>query len=351
MFISEAATAIVTKPRRLSPGDCVAVVSPSWGGPHCFPHVFDAGLAELSRLGLAVREFPTARMPPAELAANPRLRAADINAAFEDPAIAGVIASIGGNDSGRILPFLDANTLRFNPKVLLGFSDTSTLLVYAHLLGMVTFYGPSVMAGFAQLHNFPAAKEHLRAVLFEASPSVLYNPSPLWSNNYAPWETTDGTQVAALVPHDGWHWINGSSPCTGRLFGGCIEVLEFLKGSRYWPDSSFWNGRILFLETSEDVPTVQQVHDWLFNYGVQGAFEGISALLFGRARSYSDQQKSELDDVILRTVVGQFGATNLPIVTNMDFGHTDPQWVLPLGGLCEVDPRNRSFRLLEPAVL
>src|SRR5690606_23465340 len=149
----------------------------------------------------------------------------------------------------------------------------------------------------AQLHNFPAAREHLRAVLFEASPSVLYNPSPLWSNNYAPWETTDGTQVAALVPHDGWHWINGSSPCTGRLFGGCIEVLEFLKGSRYWPDSSFWNGRILFLETSEDVPTVQQVHDWLFNYGVQGAFEGISALLFGRARSYSDQQKSELDDV------------------------------------------------------
>lgn len=102
------------------------------------------------------------------------------------------------------------------------------------------------MAGFAQLINFPAARDHLQAVLFEAAPVVSFAPFPVWSDRNAPWESTDGTQVAELVPHDGWHWLNGSTACTGRLFGGCIEVLEFLKGSRFWPSESFCKGRISF---------------------------------------------------------------------------------------------------------
>ena len=83
---------------------------------------------------------------------------------------------------------------------------------------------------------------------------------------------------------------------------------------------------------------------------VQGAFGRISALLVGRARGYTDEQKRALDEAVVATVVDHFGAAHLPIVTNMDFGHTDPQWILPLGVRAELDCAARTFRLTEPAV-
>lgn len=83
---------------------------------------------------------------------------------------------------------------------------------------------------------------------------------------------------------------------------------------------------------------------------MQGVFDRASALLVGRARDYSDAEKAELDETVVGVVAGEFGATSLPIVTNLDFGHTDPQWILPLGVRAEVDVDTRRFRLLEPAV-
>jgi muramoyltetrapeptide carboxypeptidase LdcA involved in peptidoglycan recycling len=340
------------KPRRLQSGDTVAVVSTSWGGPHTFSHVFEKGLAVLrERFGLRVKEYPGTRMSPADLWTHPQRRAADLNAAFADPSVSAVIASIGGDDSARILRHLDGNLIRANPKILLGFSDTTTQLVFAHSLALVTFHGASVMAGFAQLGNFPAAEVHIRAVLCEPEDTYVYEPYARWTDAYLDWSDpgNDG-RVGELRPHDGWHWLNGSGIRSGRLFGGNIEVLEFLKGSPYWPAEQFWNDRVLFLETSEDKPSVSQVRAWLFNYGVQGAFDRIAALLFGRARAYSEAEKAALDETILDVVVRQFGAGALPVVTNMDFGHTDPQWVMPLGVPAEVDCGRRSFRLLESAV-
>ncbi len=341
-----------TKPRRLHAGDTVAVLSMSWAGAAAFPHVFEAGVSTLTdRLGLRVQEYPTTRASANGAQVDPRLRAADMNAAFADDAVAAIVATIGGDDSARILPHLDADLIRANPKVLMGYSDTAAQLVFCHNLGLVTFNGPSVMAGLAQLGQFPLAEAHLRAVLFEPTDTLHYRPAPLWVDSYPDWrEPGNARNVGELRPHDGWHWLNGSGTRTGRLFGGCIEVLEFLKGSRFWPAEDFWDERILFLETSEDKPTIEQVRYWLFNYGVQGAFDRASGLLIGRARAYTDAEKAELDTMILDTVVGQFGATDLTIVSNMDFGHTDPQWILPLGILAELDSTVGSFRLLEPAV-
>jgi muramoyltetrapeptide carboxypeptidase LdcA involved in peptidoglycan recycling len=340
------------KPRRLQVGDTVAALSTSWGGPCVFPHVFEAGLAAIARLGLRAREYPTTRMAPGELAANPRARADDLNAAFADPSVAAIFASIGGDDSARILPFLDGEVIRANPKILMGYSDTATQLVFAHNLGLVTFNGPAVMAGLAQLSNFPVAQEHLRAMLFEPTDTVEYLPYAHWVDSYMDWnDPANADQVGPQHTHDGWHWLNGSGRSVGRLFGGCVEVLEFLKGSRFWPSEDFWDDRILFLETSEDKPTIEQVRYWLFNYGVQGVFDRASALIVGRARGYSDSEKAKLDEMILDLVVDQFAAPNLTVVTNMDFGHTDPQWILPLGIRAELDHQRRSFRLLEPAVV
>jgi muramoyltetrapeptide carboxypeptidase LdcA involved in peptidoglycan recycling len=340
------------KPPRLRPGDTIAVVSTSWGGPSAFPHVFDGGVDVLRRVfGLEVRELPTARRAARELGADPRARADDLNIAFADPSVRAIVASIGGVDSVRILPFLDPSLALVDPKVLLGFSDTVTQLAFYNQAGLVTLHGPSVMAGFAQIEAFPGAVEHVRSMLFEPAPWYEYRPFADWTEGYGDWG--DGANAGAVGerhPHDGWRWLQGSGRVTGRLFGGCGEVLEMMKGTRFWPAPSFWDGRILFLETSEDAPTPEMVGYWLRNYGMQGVFDRVSALLVGRARSYGAEAKTELDQMIVRVVAGEFGRPELLVVTNLDFGHTDPQWVLPLGVLAEVDAERRSIRLVESAV-
>lgn len=342
----------VVKPPRLGAGDTVAVVSTSWGGPSVFPHVFDRGLDTLRRVfGLEVREMPTARMPARELGANPRLRADDLNAAFADPSVRAILFSIGGVDSVRILEHLDAAVAIANPKVLLGFSDSATQLVFYHQAGLVTFNGPSVMAGFAQLEKFPGAANHVRALLFDPAATYDYRPFTEWVDGYRDWSNVaNAGSVGEWRAHDGWHWLQGSGRAEGRLFGGCAETLEMLKGTRYWPAPEFWQDRILFIETSEDRPPPESVGYWLRNYGVQGVFDRLAGLLVGRARSYSDAEKAALDEMVLRVVANEFGATGLPIVTNLDFGHTDPQWILPLGVRAEIDADAQTFRLLEPAV-
>ena len=336
-------------PRCLRPGSTVAALTLGWGGPAVFPKVYRRGRSVLTeRFGLEVKEYPTTRMTPGQLAESPERRAADLMAAFEDDSVDGIFATIGGDDSTLLLRHLDVDLIRAHPKVFLGFSDTAAPLLFCHRLGMVTFNGPSIMAGFAELERFPEAERHVRAMLFDASPTFEYEPFPQWVDSYGDW--TDG-RLGEVRSHDGWHWLNGASKRRGRLVGGCIEVLELLKGSRFWPEGAFWDDRLLFLETSEAVPSVEQVRCMLFNYGVQGVFDRIAGLLVGRAWGYSDEQKAELDEMIVQTVVGQFGAADVVVVSNLDFGHTQPQWVLPLGVMAEIDPAGRTFRLVESATL
>jgi muramoyltetrapeptide carboxypeptidase LdcA involved in peptidoglycan recycling len=337
-------------PRRLRRGDTVAVVTLSWGGPHEYPSVYEAGLATLEGLGLRVRELATARRSTAALRADPHGRAADLNRAFADPSVSAIVASIGGDDSARILPYLDADVIRRHPKVLMGYSDTTVELFVANQLGLVTFHGPAVMAGLAQAGRFRALRAHIGAILFEPEPTYEYAPYTFWVDGYGDWGGPDPTGVADLRRHDGWHWLTDAPAGRGRLVGGSLETLELLKGSRWWPSDDWWQGRILFVETSEEAPTVEQVRSWLFNYGVQGVFDRLAGLIVGRARGYDDEEKRRLDEAISSVVIDDFGAGRLPILTNADFGHTDPQWILPLGVMAELDPGARTFRLVEPAV-
>ena len=117
------------------------------------------------------------------------------------------------------------------------------------------------------------------------------------------------------------------------------------------PSRQFWNGRVLFVETSEEKPPPFEVKYFLRTLGIQGVFDRIQALLFGRARGYNVQEKRELDRIVVQVVGDEFRHPEIPIVTNLDFGHTDPQFVLPLGVEAEVDPAARTIRLLESAVV
>ncbi|HKF85429.1 MAG TPA: LD-carboxypeptidase, partial [Candidatus Limnocylindrales bacterium] len=137
------ATPAAVRPQRLRPGDVVVAVSPSWGGPAAFPHVFEAGLDVLRSWDLEVREARTVRWSPGALAADPAARAADCNAAFADPEVRAVFASIGGDDSIRLLPYLDRAVIAADPKIVMGYSDTTVLLSAVRRAGVVAFHGPA----------------------------------------------------------------------------------------------------------------------------------------------------------------------------------------------------------------
>jgi len=327
----------------------VAIVSPSWGGPSVFPHIYENGLKVLQEWGLKIKEFPTARMDAAFTRANPQIRAKDINDAFADPEVKAILASIGGDDSVRILPFLDKKIIAENPKILMGYSDTSTLHVFSNLQGLITFYGLSIMAGFSQMESLPESfKSHVREILFEPKESYEYQPYGTYCDGYPDWANKENLgKVNPMKSDDGWHWLQGSGSIQGELFGGCIEVLEMMKATDSWPSQDFWKGKIFFLETSEEKPSIQYIDHVLRNYGILGVFDQISGFIFSRARDYSDEEKKELEEKIVSIVAKEFGRPNLPIVANFDVGHTGPQLVLPLGVRAEIDCKNKKISLAE----
>lgn len=340
---------MIIKPKKLKKGDTIAILSPSWGGPSVFPHIYESGIKTLKKLGFKIKEYPSARKDADFLSNNPEFRAKDINAAFADKEVKAIFASIGGDDSIRILPFLDLEIIKKNPKIILGYSDTTTLNSYLNQLGLVTLNGPCVMAGFSQWNSLEKSFQgHIQTILFENPRSYEYKPYKFYSNGYLDWSDKSNIgRIKERIKNSGWQWLQGDSKVQGELFGGCIEVLEFMKSTKFWPDENFWNNKILFLETSEEKPTPQQVMYMLRNYGIQGIFNKISALIIGRPRDYSDKEKEELNRNILKIVKTEFKNENLPIITNMDFGHTDPQWILPLGIKAEIDCHNKTFKLIE----
>ncbi|MBI4599842.1 LD-carboxypeptidase [Candidatus Uhrbacteria bacterium] len=338
------------KPKKLNRGDTVAIVSPSWGGPSVFPHIYENGLTVLREWGLTIKEFPTARMDAAFLRANPHVRAKDINDAFADSDVKAIFTSIGGDDSVRILPFLDKKTIVEHPKILMGFSDTSTLHVFANMQGLITFHGPSIMVGFSQMGSLPARfTSHVREMLFEPKERYEYEPYKNYCDGYPDWATKDTVgKVHPIKSDDGWHWLQGHGTVCGELFGGCIEVLEMMKATDFWPAQDFWKGKIFFLETSEEKPPIHFIDHALRNYVMLGVYDTISGFMFGRARDYSDEEKKELEEKIVSVVANEFGRPDMPIVANIDVGHTDPQLVLPLGVKTEIDCEKKKIALAEP---
>ena len=198
-------------PKKLKSGDIVAIVSPSWGGPSVFLHVYENGLEILKEWGLKIKEYPTARADSSYLRKNPEARAKDINDAFADPEVLAILTSIGGDDSVRILPYLNKEIIKNNPKILLGYSDTTTLHTFCNQLGLVTFYGPSIMAGFSQMKSLPESFEsHVKAMLFESKETYEYTSFGEYCEGYLSWGDKNNVgKTKELKKDDGWKFLQG----------------------------------------------------------------------------------------------------------------------------------------------
>jgi muramoyltetrapeptide carboxypeptidase LdcA involved in peptidoglycan recycling len=341
------------RPKRLKKGDTIAVLSPSWGGPSVFPHIYENGLRILKEnFGLGIKEYPSTRMETDKIYMDPKIRARDINSAFKDKEVKAIITTIGGDDSIRILRYLDKKVIKANPKIFMGFSDITTLNTVLNQMGSVTFNGPAVMCGFSQMNNFPDYEKHVKEILFNNKKTYEYKPYKEWTMKYPDWSKKGSTgKIENKRKNEGWHWIQTNSKrVTGELYGGCIDTLELIKGTKYWAPLSFWKGKILFFETSEDKPSPDFVKYALRNYGIQGILDKIKGILVGRAREYSKKETKILEENIIKVISKEFNHPDIPIITNIDFGHTDPQIILPLGVKAEIDCTNKTFKLLESPV-
>ena len=375
------------KPPRLRPGDTLAAVSLSWGGPGACPARYEAGKRQCEEeFGVRIVATRHALRDPAWIAANPKARADDLMEAFADPSIHGVVSTIGGEDSIRILRHLDLGVLRAHPKVFIGYSDTTVTHFACFAAGLTSFYGPAIMSGFAEnggMHRYLV--DSVRRTLFTAEPVGEVRPNDSgWTVEWTAWaDPASALKRRALTPSAGWRWYVGGgngaqsggtvgrreqepspsrpaslggtpeSPHTirGPLIGGCAEVLSWLPGTRVWPRPEAWDGAIFFLETSEEAPPQRDFRRWLRHFGEMGIFHRAGAVLLGRpggALPVADHVK--YDETLLGVVRDELGLASLPIVTGVDFGHTDPFFVLPYGVTAEVDCAARRFSIVEAAV-
>jgi muramoyltetrapeptide carboxypeptidase LdcA involved in peptidoglycan recycling len=204
---------VMIKPKKLQPGDQVAAVTLSWGGPGVFPYRYEIGKEQLQdEFGLTVVEMPHTLKEASWIQKNPQARADDLMQAFSDPSIKAIISTIGGDDSIRILPFLDLDMIRSNPKIFLGYSDTTVTHLACIKAGLVSFYGPSIMSGFAENGGlFSYMSDSVRKTLFYSEPpgNIHQNVSG-WTVEFLDWSDPENQTIKRkLNPSTGWKFIQG----------------------------------------------------------------------------------------------------------------------------------------------
>jgi muramoyltetrapeptide carboxypeptidase LdcA involved in peptidoglycan recycling len=297
--------------------------------------------------------MPHTLASPEWVAKNPKARAQDLMDAFADPAINGIIATIGGDDSIRLIPYLNLDVIARHPKVFLGFSDTTSLHLACFAAGLTSFYGPSILVGFAEnggLHRYTV--DGIRKALFNSQPiGLIPRNDEGWTAERIDWENPAlQLQRRTLLPASRPRVLQGRGVVSGRLIGGCAEVLEMAKGTAWWPPLSAWNGAILFYETSEDAPSPQFVRYWFRNLAAQRVLSSLNGIIVARPDPKGDDTyQARLEEAIL-AVLAEEGLNDLPVLSGLDFGHTRPMITLPYGVKASIDCTHAGLTVDEPGV-
>jgi muramoyltetrapeptide carboxypeptidase len=324
------------------PGDTVAIVSPSAPAVAWWPHRIERGRAYLESIGFKVRVMPNAGKGGEWAAGSPQERAADIHEAFLDDNVSAVIASIGGNHSNQILPYLDFDLIAAHPKIIQGYSDITVLLwAIAQRSGLRTFYGPTLAPELGEFPGvLPYTDRFMRAAWSGGKP-IRYEPASAWTDERLDFFTKqDLSRSRRMRPSAGWVTIR-AGVAEGVLFGGCLETICWhLKGSAFWPDL---HGALLFLETSDEAPPPSDVDAYLSDLEQLGVFEQVNGLIFGRPYHYTDKQTQALWSVVRERT----SASGIPVIANVDIGHTDPMLTLPIGARARIDAGSHEFEILE----
>jgi muramoyltetrapeptide carboxypeptidase len=312
------------KPPRLKPGDTVGLIDPAGASFERAP--IQAVVDLLEAMGLKARLGAHLFDRYGYLAGSDKDRAADVNALFADPGVHGILAVRGGWGCARLLPHLDFATIAKNPKILLGYSDLTALLLAIHArTGLVTFHGP---VGISKWTAFNV--DYVRRVLF-AGEAVTFENLKDPGEYLVPVEN----RITTITP----------GVARGRLAGGNLTVLSAIVGSGYLPE---WEGRILFIEDVEE--KLYRIDRMLTQLSLAGILAKVRGVVFGNCSNcepgegYGSLTLEEILDDHLKPL-------GVPAWSGAMFGHVPRQFTLGEGVEVEIDATRGTIRMLEAAVI
>lgn len=318
------------------------MLSPSFAAPAIFPKVFELGLQRIrGEFGLEPVEYPTTR----KLNASAEERTRDLIAAFSDSEIKAVIASIGGDDQVTYIHKMSPEVFLKNPKLFLGYSDNSHLCNFLFQHGIPSYYGACVMTQFAMQGEMDRyTVENIRHALFDSGEYEI-NSSEEYNEIGLNWK--DETLLKTKRTHEknmGWVW---DAPMDGEgiLWGGCLESIDdMLRNNVPIPSLKEFKSIVLMLETSEEIPSHGYVQRVIRALGERGVLLSIQGVLVGRPKAwefdkpFTKEERTTYtkgqQEAIIETV--RLYNKNIPIVQNMNFGHTDPQIPMPYGNTIRI---------------
>lgn len=341
------------KPQKLKKGDKIAIVSLSWGGlgDKYLIHKYYIAKERLQNdFGLEVITMPNALKGSEFVYNHPELRAKDLMDAFKDKTIKGIFCAIGGDDSIRLLPYIDYDVIKNNPKVFMGYSDTTISHFMLNKADVVSYYGPSVMCEFGEyVKMFDYTKEAIKNILFKNTENYYVKSSEYWSNEHVSWkEENIHIQKKLIKEEHGYEVLSGKGKIEGQLLGGCIDVFPMILETEIWPKADEWKNKILLIETSEEKMTPNYLLYYLRNLGAQGILNNINGIIVGKPQ---DETYYEEYKTIYLKVLKEFECEELPIIYNVNIGHAFGTGLLPLGINCEVNLDAKTIRFLESATL
>jgi len=337
------------KLEKLKKGDKVAIVSPSFAAPGAFPEVYELGFKRLREIfELEPIEYSTTR----KIGASGEERSKDLISAFEDKEIKAVIATIGGDDQVTYIKNLPKEHFLNNPKAFFGYSDNSHFCNFLFMNGIPSFYGGSIMTQFAMQKEMDEyTVSYIKHALFdegefEIKASEEFNEIGLdWGD--ASLLNTKRT----YEKNEGFLWDNPKNT-EGILWGGCLESIdEMLRHNIDIPSPDEFNEIVLMLETSEEMPDKDYVFRVIRAFGERDILKRVKAVCVGRPKTWEfdkpqteEERKKHREDqrkTILETV--RTYNKDIPIIQNMNFGHTDPQVPMPYGGKIRIQEDKKMF--------
>lgn len=320
-------------PPRLNKGDILTVVSPSWRGGELFPERVARGVRDLAaRAGLDVVVAPAPE--------GRRARAKEFTRALRDPDSQGVLWMIGGVTAAELLDLVDYEGFAAAPKVLCGYSDATVLhhALYART-GVVTFYGPALLSEFAETGGTPALTMDSFVDVTMRGWTGSYPRSTDVLDEFVAWDGDDRERrPESARPRT----ILRPGTAQGPLLAGCVPSALQLLGTPWLPE---YAGHVLALEFANDSgygPDEASRDLWQLRHA--GLLDRIAGLVVGRTRQWDGQARECLERILLEVCHG----TTFPILTEFEFGHTDPILTLPTG--VPVELAGEELTLLEPAV-
>ena len=310
-------------PPKLRPGDHIRVIAPSRSRALVLEHDHSALIEDrFAEMGLSLSFGEHVDERDAFDSAAIRSRVDDLHAAFADPAVQGVLTVIGGFNSNELLPYLDWDLIADHPKVFCGYSDITALqnAILART-GLITYCGPH-WSTFGMRDHFEDTWRWFRQACLSDEPFDV-EPAKLWTDDF--WFADQDHREVERT--EGW-WMLSAGQAAGRLVGGNLCTLNLLQGTAYWPSL---DGAILAVEDDELSDPANFARD-LTSLLQQPDAAGVRGMLIGRFQRVSEVTRALLEQIVERQPV----LAGLPVLANLDFGHTNPLATLPIGGRVEV---------------